>query len=235
LTIALALLVIVTQASLLLGPWLLERISVWTGVSLNPFWWVARWSVTLLLPLFAMDLVYYFAPHANLAWRWLSPGAILATALWVASSLGFRFYVQNFDDFSATYGTLGGAIVLMMWFYVSAFAILVGAELNAEIRAINEERRARDGVRRDGRGEQQEEKQQQPLRGDRQIREHEEREHERRHAEPERLAGRLNPGVEVRHADDAKDGQRHADQRHQHQRVHEKRRYRRHHRNKPPR
>ena len=74
-----------------------------------------------------------FAPDAEQDWIWITPGSILATLLWVAVSLGFRFYVTNFGSYNATYGTIGGVIVLLLWFYVSALAVLVGAEMNAEI------------------------------------------------------------------------------------------------------
>ncbi|MGH8637599.1 MAG: YihY/virulence factor BrkB family protein, partial [Burkholderiales bacterium] len=63
----------------------------------------------------------------------ITPGALLATALWIASSFAFRVYVTNFADYTATYGAIGGAIVTMLWFYVSGVAILIGAELNAVI------------------------------------------------------------------------------------------------------
>ena len=63
----------------------------------------------------------------------VTPGSMLATALWVASSFAFKLYVTNFSDFTATYGAIGGAIVTMLWFYVSSTAILIGAELNGVI------------------------------------------------------------------------------------------------------
>ncbi len=64
---------------------------------------------------------------------WISPGAALATLLWLGISLGFRAYLQYAADYNATYGTIGGVIVLLLWLYLSGFAILVGAEMNAEI------------------------------------------------------------------------------------------------------
>ena len=61
------------------------------------------------------------------------PGSIRSTVLWIGISLGFRFYVTNFGSYNATYGTIGGVIVLLLWLYVSALAVLIGAEMNAEI------------------------------------------------------------------------------------------------------
>src|SRR5258708_36698675 len=63
----------------------------------------------------------------------MTRGSGLAPVLWMLISLGFKFYVSHFTSYNATYGAIGGAIVLMLWFYVSALAVLVGAELNAEI------------------------------------------------------------------------------------------------------
>ena len=78
-------------------------------------------------------MIYYFAPDAEQEWAYITPGSLLATILWLIISLVFKFYVANFTSYTATYGLIGGAIVLMLWFYVSALAVLIGAELNAEI------------------------------------------------------------------------------------------------------
>jgi membrane protein len=77
--------------------------------------------------------VYYLAPDAEQRWRWVLPGARLATALWFIVSLGFRFYVVNFGNYNKTYGTIGAIIVLLLWLYLSGLSLLVGAEFNSEI------------------------------------------------------------------------------------------------------
>jgi membrane protein len=77
--------------------------------------------------------VYSVAPNADTQWVWVTPWSLLATALWLIASVGFKVYVSNFGSYDAIYGAIGGLIVLMLWFYLSAFALLVGAELNAEI------------------------------------------------------------------------------------------------------
>src|SRR5881296_2488513 len=64
---------------------------------------------------------------------WITPGSVLATFSWLAISVGFKFYATNLAAYNATYGAIGGVIVLMLWFYVSSLAVLIGAELNAEI------------------------------------------------------------------------------------------------------
>jgi membrane protein len=89
--------------------------------------------VILFCVVFSVDLVYHFAPNRRGRWVWITPGSVLATALWIVSSFAFRVYVTNFGDYTATYGAIGGAIVTMLWFYVSSIAILIGAELNGVI------------------------------------------------------------------------------------------------------
>jgi membrane protein len=80
-----------------------------------------------------MDLVYHFAPNRAARWVWITPGSLLATALWIGSSFAFKAYVVSFADYAATYGAIGGAIVTMLWFYISSLAILIGAEMNGVI------------------------------------------------------------------------------------------------------
>lgn len=124
------------------------------GDSFEEVWRFVQWPVVLMLVVFAVDLVYYFAPNADTRWVWLTPGSLLATGLWLIASAGFKVYVQNFSDFAAVYGAIGGVIILMLWFYLSGFALLVGAELNAEIdRALDSRTgplRSPDGRRRIG-------------------------------------------------------------------------------------
>jgi len=78
-------------------------------------------------------MVYYFAPDVEQEWSWLAPGTIFATTLWLAASLGFRYYVINVTHYTETYGALGGAMVLLLWFYISGFVLLLGAVMNAKI------------------------------------------------------------------------------------------------------
>ena len=96
---------------------------------------IAQWPAVVVFVLLAFDLIYYFAPNLrHRQWRWLSPGALVATALWLAASLGFRIYLRRFSDFTATYGSLGAVIVLMLWLYLTGAAILIGGEINSELR-----------------------------------------------------------------------------------------------------
>jgi membrane protein len=135
LTVALALFVIIALALILVGPTLAFRLADWLGLgsAVALVWTLIRWPLILFCVVFGVDLVYHFAPNRRGRWVWITPGSVLATALWIVSSFGFRVYVTNFVDYTAAYGAIGGAIVIMLWFYVSSLAILIGAELNAVI------------------------------------------------------------------------------------------------------
>jgi len=83
--------------------------------------------------LIGIALVYYFAPAAKQHWRWVTPGSAVGVVLWLVMSFGLRFYVAHFANYGATYGSIGGVILLMLWLYLTGVALLVGAEINAEI------------------------------------------------------------------------------------------------------
>ena len=135
LTVALALFIIVSLMLVLVGPSLAVRVGEWFGLApiVVLFWWILRWPVMIFLVVFGVDLVYYFAPNKRRAWVWITPGSLIATGLWIVSSFAFKLYVTNLGNFNATYGAIGGVIVILLWFYVSGFAILIGAELNGVI------------------------------------------------------------------------------------------------------
>jgi membrane protein len=149
LTLALAVFMVIAQGLILLGPWVADLITAQTGVPVSPVWTVLRWVLAGLLIITALDLIYHFAPDAESEFTWITPGSLTAAGLWIAASLGFRFYVVQFSDYAATYGTLGGIIVLMLWFYLSGLAILIGAEVNAEIDLSAEYRDEVHPLRRD--------------------------------------------------------------------------------------
>ncbi|MBF9034977.1 YihY family inner membrane protein [Rhodobacterales bacterium HKCCE2091] len=97
---------------------------------------LVRWGVLLLMTMIGVGVVYRYAPDRQMArWRWLTPGAVLATIAWIAASAGFAVYVQNFGSYQETFGALAGVIILLMWLWISAYLILIGAELNAEVEA----------------------------------------------------------------------------------------------------
>jgi Virulence factor BrkB/Putative Actinobacterial Holin-X, holin superfamily III len=135
LTIALAVLGLLSFTLVVVGPTIAERIAdaFGLGSAFEWSWKVLQWPLAFFLVSSAVGLVYYFAPDAEQDWVWITPGAVAGTLLWFLASLAFKFYVARFGDYNAAYGAVGAVIVLMLWFYISGLAILVGAELNAEI------------------------------------------------------------------------------------------------------
>jgi membrane protein len=135
LTVGMAVFILVSMALIIAGPSLAERLadSMGLGAAFEWTWKIVMWPVVFLLVTTAIALVYYFAPDAKQDWVWITPGSVLATTLWLLVSLGLKFYIAKAGDYNETYGTIGGVMVLMLWFYLSGVAILIGAELNAEI------------------------------------------------------------------------------------------------------
>ncbi|RXH23743.1 ribonuclease BN [Bradyrhizobium nanningense] len=95
---------------------------------------LARWPLMFLILLVALAILYRFAPSRDAPrWQWLSLGAVMAALLWIAGSALLSWYLSEFANYNATYGSLGAAIGLMMWMWMSAIVIMFGAELNSEI------------------------------------------------------------------------------------------------------
>jgi membrane protein len=135
LTVGLAVFILVSFALVIAGPTLAERVA--NAMHLGPVfewsWKILQWPVVFALVVSAIAIIYHYAPDAEQDWVWITPGAVLATLLWLAISLGFKIYLANWGNYNETYGALAGVIILLLWFYLSGVAILVGAELNAEI------------------------------------------------------------------------------------------------------
>ena len=112
----------------LLGKWA-NRLGEVTTITIG----AATWIIAAGLACFAIGAAYRYAPDRHDAqWRWLSIGSALATILWLVATLGFGAYAATIGNYNATYGSLGAVVVLLMWLYVSAYAILLGASINAE-------------------------------------------------------------------------------------------------------
>ena len=103
-------------------------------------WNVVSIPIVIALGLLGIQLVYYMAPAGERRWRWITPGGALALALWLAMSFGLRFYVAHFGNYSATYGSIGGVILLMLWLYLTSVVILLGGEVDSEIVAAARQR-----------------------------------------------------------------------------------------------
>ncbi len=94
------------------------------------------WAVMFALTIFGLAVFYRYGPSRDKPeWRWVSPGALVACILWLIGSAGFAWYVANFGSYNETFGTLGGAIILLMWLWLSAYIVLFGAELDSELEA----------------------------------------------------------------------------------------------------
>ncbi|RDI27597.1 YihY/virulence factor BrkB family protein [Lentzea flaviverrucosa] len=104
------------------------------GDTVVTVWDIAKWPVILLLVSLAFAILYWAAPNVRQpGFRWVSPGSLLAIALWALATVGFAIYVANFASYNKTYGSLGGVIVFLVWLWISNIAVLLGAEFDAEL------------------------------------------------------------------------------------------------------
>jgi membrane protein len=135
LTIGMSIFILTSIALVLVGPTVAEQLAtrMHLGEAFKWGWWILQWPLVLGLVATGIAIVYYFAPDAEQSWVWITPGSIVATLAWLIVSLGLKFYVARFANVTETYGALGGVIVLLMWFWLSGLAVLLGAEFNAEI------------------------------------------------------------------------------------------------------
>jgi membrane protein len=136
LTMALSVLIISALVLVIAGGHIAEWLGGMYGFgpAFTTIWKILQWPVVLGCIVFAFALIYYFAPDFHeQSWQWLTPGAGIGVALWLLVSVGFRVYLHFFDSYSATYGSLGAVIILMLWLYFTGAAVLIGGEINSEI------------------------------------------------------------------------------------------------------
>jgi membrane protein len=131
----LALMVIVSLGLMLIGPDLVERIAEVVGLdeAFASLWGWLRYPVALSLLAVVLSLVYRYGPDARQSFRTVVFGAVLAVVLWALSSVGFSFYLATFANYGVTYGSLGAAVGLLFYMYLSASVVLLGAEVNAAV------------------------------------------------------------------------------------------------------
>lgn len=119
-----------------------DRISIWMahifgyGATFIGLWDLIQWPVVILFVLVGIELIYYFAPNIRQRWNLFTPGAVFALCFWLIISVGFRFYVSRFGNYSAIYGTLGGVMLLLLWLYLTGLAILIGGVINSVTRKL---------------------------------------------------------------------------------------------------
>lgn len=144
LTIALGVLIISALVLVLYGGHIADWLAASFGFG-NAFtilWKVLQWPIVLFFLLLGFGLIYYWGPDLkDQHWKWVTPGAVVAVALWLLVSFGFKLYLHYFDSYSKTYGSLGAVIILMLWFYFTGVAILIGGEINSDI----EDKAAKEG------------------------------------------------------------------------------------------
>jgi membrane protein len=136
LTIVCSILLLVALAIVLYGTDLANLAASRAGFGsvITITWSVVQWVVALEFLSMVFALVYYFAPDVEQRkWYWITPGATIGMVTWLIASIALRFYLRFFNSYSATFGSVGAAIILMTWFYVSGMMILIGAEANSAI------------------------------------------------------------------------------------------------------
>jgi membrane protein len=128
------LLALVALSLVLTGP-VVEEVgdAIGIGSTALTVWDIAKWPILLLVLAFMIGILYYAAPNVRLpGFKWITVGSAVALVTWILASAAFAFYVANFGSYDKTYGTLGGMVSLLVWFWISNLALLFGLELNAE-------------------------------------------------------------------------------------------------------
>jgi membrane protein len=136
LTVAISILVISALVAVLAGSYAANVLGTHYGLGQAAIisWRVAEIIVALFFVALSFSLIYYWGPDLHEQhWYWITPGSVVGVLLWVAASFGFRAYLHFFNSYSKTYGSLGAAIILLMWLYITGLAFLIGGEVNAQI------------------------------------------------------------------------------------------------------
>jgi membrane protein len=134
-TVCLALMLVAAAILMNLGPGALEWIARQVGLqdAFVALWAWLRWPAAFLLLILSSSTIYYAAPNVKQDFRLITPGAMLAISVWILASLGFNYYVSNFADYNAMYGSIGAVIALLTYFFLSSAVLLFGAEVNAVV------------------------------------------------------------------------------------------------------
>lgn len=142
LTVGFSALALGALLSVVFGERVGQAAAAWAGLGgvVTGVWSLLQWPLGALFILTGIDLVYHLAPAVRQRWYWLTPGSALAGIAWAAVSLGLRAYVSEFANYNATYGSIGGVILLLLWLYLSGLALLIGGEVNSVIARAAAER-----------------------------------------------------------------------------------------------
>jgi membrane protein len=127
--------IIVALVIVLYGGNIVDFVGSQTGLSnvAMMVWRLVQWPIAFFFVMLSFALLYYWGPDAKQQWQWITPGSLVGVLVWIGASLLFREYLHFFNRYSKTYGSLGAVIVLLLWLYIFALAILLGGEINSEI------------------------------------------------------------------------------------------------------
>lgn len=146
-TILVAMLVLVVFSSTS-GVYLQQKLGL--PESFMNFWRLLGWVIAFIVLTLALDVLYYVAPNAEVPFRWITPGGLVASILLIVASEVLRFWVANIFRYNQLYGQLGVSIVLLIWLYATGLMVLVGVEINAVLARIVEERKDREIIYSEG-------------------------------------------------------------------------------------
>ncbi|MFK3970390.1 YihY/virulence factor BrkB family protein [Pseudomonas sp. NPDC087358] len=140
-TIGFAGMLLAAAALMVTGPQVMSWLAAQIGMEdfIVTLWTILRWPVIILLLMVSVATMYYVMPDVKQEFRFITAGSVLAVVVWIVASLGFAYYVKTFADYNAMYGSIGAIIVLLLYFYISASVLLLGAEMNAVIEHLSAE------------------------------------------------------------------------------------------------
>jgi membrane protein len=123
------------------GLWLADHLHVDKVWALAWNW--VRFPITAVGVIFVIAVLYYFLPDVKQEWRFITPGSMMGTMLWLIASYGFSIYVTNFGSYDKTYGSIGGVMVMMTWLYITGLIFIIGGEINAVLEHASDEGKAK--------------------------------------------------------------------------------------------
>ncbi|NGZ74842.1 YihY/virulence factor BrkB family protein [Saccharibacillus alkalitolerans] len=149
-TLVLGVVLLVSLLLLVFGSWIGDQVNRLLNYpsGFERIWSTLQYSIPLVVLIAVFTALYWIAPNRKIRLREAIPGAIFATVGWLLTSLAFSFYVSNFGNFTKTYGSLGGVIILLTWLYLSSIIIIVGGEVNAALKAGRSEPLERRGEKK---------------------------------------------------------------------------------------
>jgi membrane protein len=140
-TLAAAAMLLLAAGFMVVGPQWMSWLAQYFGIEylVVLLWAWLRWPIAVFLLMSTVAAVYYVAPNVEQEFRFITPGSVLAVLVWISASLGFGYYAQNFATYDAMYGSIGAIIIFLLYLYISAAVLLLGAELNAVIEHLSQE------------------------------------------------------------------------------------------------